>query len=177
MSQCAFSFQGRSLYLPLYLFACVGIALAIYYLPDYTFLEELTAKYSAGLSGLFGVHVHRQHVQGSVVLNGFRIVKDCTGVQVLAFLAGLLLPARNVPAVKKALMLSTASSGLLVTNAFRIAVQIVTYHLGILQWMIAHDVFGWIASVMVMFTLVVTYARLVPEFEEFLLVAVAWMLG
>ena len=173
MSRHASSSPDKSFYLPLYLFACAGIALAIYYLPDYTFLEELTARYSAGLSGLFGVQLRYWHDQGSVVLNGFRIVKDCTGVQVLAFLGGLLLPAGHVPVVKKVLVLSTASSGLLVVNALRIAVQIVTYHLGIFHWTVAHDVFGWIASVAVMFTLVVAYAKLVPEFEEFLLDAVA----
>ncbi|MFH0848181.1 MAG: exosortase/archaeosortase family protein [archaeon] len=156
-------------YLLVYLLASVGISSAIYYFPDYTLLELLTARHSAGLLRLLGLQVQNYAVSGASFLDGFEIVRDCTGVQVLAFFAGLVLPAKGISTLKKALMVFTASTGLYVVNVARIAVQILMYHSGLLEWTEIHDLFGRLLSGMAVFAMVMIYAAIVPEFKEFLL--------
>ena len=154
--------------LVIYLLAFAGISISIYYLPDYRPLEELTARYSAGILQWLGFPA--TILKGSTnFLDNFEIAKDCTGIQALAALAGLVLPARRIHSLKKILMLSTAATGLLVINSLRIALQVVTYRLGILEWAAAHDLLGRILSGSAIFLTIMIYASLVPEFREFLL--------
>ncbi len=155
--------------LTMYLLAFAGISISIYYLPDYRPLEEVTARYSAGILEWLGYSTTSFNKGNTIFLDNFEIAKDCTGIQALAFLAGLVLPARGIHTLKKTLMLSTAATGLLVINSLRIALQVIAYRSGILEWAAAHDLLGRILSGFAIFLTIMIYTSLVPEFREFLL--------
>jgi len=68
------------------------IAAGLYYLPNYNFLERWTAYHSALLLRLMGMEGTYGVVNGLPYVNEFQIVTECTGIQVVAIFAGILLP-------------------------------------------------------------------------------------
>jgi exosortase/archaeosortase len=73
----------------------------MYYVPNYFFLEKATADHTAFLLNSLGMGVKTKVVSESVFLANIKIVKDCTGVQVVAVFFGILLPLPNAPWKKK----------------------------------------------------------------------------
>lgn len=67
-----------------YVAAVAIIILAIYYLPNYFFLERATADHTAFLLNFFGMKIQTKIIGENVYLANIKIVKDCTGVQVIA---------------------------------------------------------------------------------------------
>jgi exosortase/archaeosortase family protein len=150
----------------LYIAAATIIILVVYYLPNYFFLERATADHSAFLLNSLGIHVETKIVGEDVFLAEVKIVKDCTGVQVIAVFLGLLLPLPNAHWKKKLLALSIVSIVLYVANVLRIALEFSLVHLKVLPWFLAHYPLSLLLGIIGVFILVIVTDRLMPEFKD-----------
>jgi len=151
-----------------YVAVAVIIILMIYYLPNYFFLEKATAYHTAFLLNFLGMRVQTRVIGESVFLADIRIVKDCTGVQVIAVFFGMLIPIPNAPLKKKVLTLVIVSTLLYVANVLRIALEFSLVYLNILPWFLAHYPLSLLLGIIGVFILVFVTYRLLPEFGDFL---------
>ena len=152
-----------------YMFAVAIIILMIYYLPNYFFLEKATADHTAFLLNSLGMGVKTNVVSESVFLANIKIVKDCTGVQVIAVFFGILIPIPNAPLKKKLLTLVAVSTFLYVSNVLRIALEFSLVYFNILPWSLAHYPLSLLLGIIGVLVLVLVADRLLPEFASFLL--------
>jgi exosortase/archaeosortase family protein len=153
----------------LYIAAAAVIVLAVYYLPNYLFLERVTADSTALLLNSLGLGVRTNVVGGHVFLAEIQVVKDCTGVQVIAVFLGLLIPLPGAPWKKKLLALAVVSASLYVANILRIALEFSLVYLNLLPWSLAHYPLSLLLGVVGVFVLVLVTDRLLPEFGDFIL--------
>jgi exosortase/archaeosortase family protein len=151
-----------------YLAVVILIILTIYYLPNYFFLEKATADHTALLLNSLGMSVQTIVLHENVYLADIKIVKDCTGVQVIAVFFGLLLPLPHAPWNKKLLTLITVSTLLYVTNVLRIALEFSLVYLKILPWSLAHYPLSLLLGIIGVLILIVVTDHLLPEFGDFL---------
>jgi exosortase/archaeosortase family protein len=152
-----------------YVAAVAIVILTIYYLPNYFFLEKATADHTAFLLNSLGMRVQTKVISENVFLADIKVVKDCTGVQVIAVFFGLLLPIPNAPLKKKLLTLVIVSAFLYVANVLRIALELCLVYLNILPWFLAHYPLSLLLGIIGVFILVFVTDRLLPEFGDFLL--------
>jgi len=152
-----------------YLAAAAIIILAIYYLPNYSFLEKATADSTSLVLGSLGIRLQTTVVGGSVFLGDVEIVKDCTGVQVVAVFFGLLIPIPDASLKRKALTLAVVSGSLYTANVLRVTLELLLVRFGVLPWSLAHYPLSLLLGVLGVFVLVLVTDRLMPEFSEFLL--------
>jgi exosortase/archaeosortase family protein len=152
-----------------YMFGVAIIILMIYYLPNYLFLEKATADHTAFLLNSLGMGVETKVVSESVFLANIKIVKDCTGVQVIAVFFGMLIPIPNAPLKKKLLTLVIVSTFLYISNVLRIALEFSLVYLNILPWSLAHYPLSLLLGSIGVFMLVFVSYHLLPEFGDFLL--------
>ncbi|MFH0748701.1 MAG: hypothetical protein V1915_02115, partial [Candidatus Bathyarchaeota archaeon] len=103
-----------------------------------------------------------------VYLADIKVVKDCTGVQVIAVFFGMLLPTPNAPMKKKLLTLMIVSICLYVANVLRIALEFSLVYLNILPWFLAHYPLSLLLGITGVVILVFVTDRLLPEFGNFL---------
>lgn len=151
------------------------IILIIYYLPNYFFLEKAIADHSAFLLNSAGVQVQTKVVGESVFLENIKIVKDCTGVQVLAVFFGMLLPLPNAAWRKKLLALAVICLILYAANVLRIVLEFSLVYFNILPWSLAHYPLSLLLGVIGVLVLVFVTDRLLPEFAQFFLsIARGW---
>jgi exosortase/archaeosortase family protein len=151
-----------------YVAAVAIIILAMYYLPSYFFLEKATADHTALLLNALGMSVQTKVISENVYLADIKIVKDCTGVQVIAVFVGMLLPLPNAPLKKKLLTLVVVFTGLHVANVLRIALEFSLVSLKILPWFLAHYPLSLLLGIIGVLILVFVANRLLPEFGDFL---------
>jgi exosortase/archaeosortase family protein len=152
-----------------YLAAFAVIASSIYYIPNYVWLEYMTASNSGAVLRSFGVPAIIMVTQNGVLLNEFLIDKPCTGVQVVATFAGILIPMPKLLWVKKALGVVLVTIGVYVANIFRIVVQIWVYYSGLFNWTAIHGPGGVALGIVAVTLLVIMLDRFVPEFGDFVL--------
>ncbi len=141
----------------------------MYYLPNYFFLERATAEHAAYLLNILGAHVQTYIVGQNAFLENIRVVKDCTGVQVVAVFLGLLLPVPSAPWRMKAITLATAAASVYVAKVLRIALEFWLVYNGILPWSLAHYPMSLLLGIVGVAVLVLATDRLLPEFGDFLL--------
>jgi len=151
-----------------YLIAAAIIVISVYYLPNYFFLEKATADHAASLLNSLGMQVQERIIGGSVFLADIRIVKECTGVQVIAVFLGLLIPLPNTPLKKKLLTLAVVSAILYAANVLRIALEFSLVYLSVLPWQLAHYPLSLLLGIVGVLVLVLVTDRLLPEFGNFL---------
>lgn len=151
-----------------YAAAAAVIILALYYLPNYFFLEKATADHAALLLNSIGIRVETRIINENVYLSQIEIVKDCTGVQVIAVFFGLIVPIPSAPLWKKLLALVIVSTLLYVANVLRIALEFSLLYLNILPWSIAHYPLSLLLGIIGVLALVFVSDRLLPEFGDFL---------
>ncbi|MEM2364746.1 MAG: exosortase/archaeosortase family protein [Candidatus Bathyarchaeia archaeon] len=154
--------------LALYGVSALAIAIFLYYIPDYYFLEELTAKASAWAMGLIGMPSEFKVVGRGAFVNEVQIVRDCTGVQVIATFSGILIPIPKVAWWKKAVSIASVSLAVFVANVFRVVLELWLLYNGILPWELAHGPLGLLLGIVSVAFLVLLAHRLMPEFGEFL---------
>lgn len=154
-----------------YITAAILIILTAYYLPNYLFLEKATADNASSLLNLFGMPVSAAIIGDGAYLEDIRIVKDCTGVQVIAVFLGLLLPLPNAGWKKKLLTLGIISTILYAANVLRITLEFSLVYLGVLPWSLAHYPMSLLLGVVGVFVLVLVTDKSLPEFGAFLLSA------
>ena len=153
----------------LYIVAAAVIILVIYYLPNYLFLEKAMANHTAFLLNSLGMSVQTRVVSENVFLNDIKIVKDCTGVQVIAVFFGLLIPIPKAPLKKKFLTLVIVATFLYVANVLRIALEFCLVYLNVLPWVLAHYPLSLLLGIIGVFILVFVTDKLLPEFGDFIL--------
>ena len=153
-----------------YLVAAAIIVLIIYYVPNYFFLEKATADHTASLLNLFGMRVQTRAVGDSVFLADIQIVKDCTGVQVIAVFFGLIIPIPNAPLKKKLATLVIVSTFLYAANVLRIALEFSLVYLNVLPWLLAHYPLSLLLGIVGVFILVFVTDHVLPEFGDFLFI-------
>jgi len=151
-----------------YLVAAAIIVMTVYYLPNYFFLEKATADHAASLLNSLGMQVQERIIGGSVFLADIRIVKECTGVQVIAVFLGMLIPLPNAPLKKKLFTLVVVSAILYAANVLRIALEFWLVYLSVLPWYLAHYPLSLLLGIIGVFVLVLVADRLLPEFGNFL---------
>lgn len=154
--------------LALYAVSALGIAIFLYYIPDYYFLEELTARASAWTMNLIGMPSEFKVVGRGAFVNEVQIVRDCTGAQVIAAFSGILIPLPRVAWWKKALSIASVSVAVFAANVFRIILELWLLYNGVLPWDLAHGPLGLLLGIVSVAFLVLLAHRLMPEFGEFL---------
>jgi exosortase/archaeosortase family protein len=152
----------------LFVIPATVIILTIYYLPNYFFLEKATADHTAFFLNSLGIRVQTNVVNESVFLANIKIVKECTGVQVIAIFVGILLPLPNAPWKKKLLTLVIVSTILYAANLLRIALEFSLVYFDILPWSLAHYPLSLLLGIIGVIMLVFVADRLLPEFADFL---------
>jgi len=158
----------------LYILAALVIILMVYYIPDYFFLERTTADHTAFLLNTLGVNVQSKIVGNNAFINEIQIVKDCTGIQVLAVFLGLLIPLPNASFKKKLLTLIVLSALLYVANVLRIALEFWLIYFDILPWTLAHYPLSLLLGILGVLILVFVTDRLLPEFGNFIFHVIQW---
>ena len=153
----------------IYVIAAAVIILAIYYLPNYFFLEKATADHTAFLLNSLGMRVQTNVTNENAFLANIKIVKDCTGVQVIAVFFGILLPLPNAPWKRKLLTLVVVSTILYTANLLRIALEFSLVYFDILPWSLAHYPLSLLLGIIGVLVLVFVADRLLPEFSDFFL--------
>jgi exosortase/archaeosortase family protein len=151
-----------------YAAAAAVIVLAVYYLPNYFFVEKATADHAVLLLNSIGMRVETRVISENVYLAQVKIVKDCTGVQVIAVFFGLIIPIPGARLGKKLLALLVVSALLYVANVLRIALEFSLLYLGILPWSLAHYPLSFLLGIIGVLALVFVCERLLPEFGDFL---------
>lgn len=154
--------------LALYAVSALAIAIFLYYIPDYYFLEELTARASAWAMGLIGMPSEFKVVGRGAFVNEVQIVRDCTGAQVIAAFSGILIPLPRVAWWKKALSVTLVSLAVFAANVFRIILELWLLYNGILPWELAHGPLGLLLGIVSVAFLVLLADRLMPEVGDFL---------
>jgi exosortase/archaeosortase family protein len=108
--------------------------------------------------------------QGAVFVRGlsfgYQIVRDCTGIQVIAVFAGLILPLPRGTWSRKALSLLVVSVLLFVANVLRVVYEIWLVYWGILPWELAHYPMSFVLGVVGVFVLCLVAIWLLPGFIE-----------
>ena len=155
-----------------YVAAAAIIILIIYYLPNYLFLEKATADHTAFLLNSLGMSVHTKVISENVFLADIKIVKDCTGVQVIAVFFGLIIPIPNAPLKKKLATLVIVSTFLYAANVLRIALEFSLVYLNVLPWLLAHYPLSLLLGIVGVFILVFVTDHVLPEFGDFLFTVV-----
>jgi exosortase/archaeosortase family protein len=140
-----------------------AIAISLYYLPDYFFLEKITAEHSAILMGLMGIQATVWTDGSRVFLNQFEIERMCTGVQVITVFLGILVALPKAPIRRRILALGTVAVSVYFANIARIALEIWLLYSGILPWSLAHYPTGLILGVFSVAFLVIVADRFIPE--------------
>jgi len=154
-----------------YIAAAALIILGVYFLPNYLFLEVWTANHAAYLLSLIGIDAQVIITGGAAFLDGIHIVRECTGIQVIAVFMGLLIPLPNAGWKRKLLALSVVSAILYAANAVRIALEFSLVYSGMLPWSLAHYPMSLLLGILGMGVLVVITDKVLPEFGDFLLSA------
>ncbi|MDQ1281449.1 MAG: Exosortase/archaeosortase family protein, partial [Thermoproteota archaeon] len=150
-----------------YIVAVTSIILVIYYIPNYLFLEKATADYTALVLNSIGIRVETHVVGENVFLADIKVVKDCTGVQVIAVFFGLIIPIPNAPMKKKLLSLVIISTLLYISNVLRIALEFSLVYFKMLPWSLAHYPLSLLLGVLGVLSLILITERLLPEFGDF----------
>jgi exosortase/archaeosortase family protein len=152
----------------LYFLVVAVIISVLYYLPNYFFLEKATAEHTAFLLNYFGIQVEAKVIDESVFLENIKVVKDCTGIQVIAVFFGLIIPLPKAQIKKKVLAVAAVSIILYAANLLRISLEFVLVYLRILPWSLAHYPLSLLLGIVGVSLLFFVSDRLLPEFGEFL---------
>ena len=159
--------------LVLYLIIAITITLLVYFLPQPFFLAIPTAVVSASMLALMGIpsvaFVDWIHQAVYVVVIGFQqyqIVRECTGIQVIAVFMGLILPLPRGTWKRKIIAVLVVTVILFIANVLRVVFEIWLVFMGILPWELAHYPMSFVLGVVGVFVLCIVAIVLVPGFIE-----------
>ena len=150
----------------IYVSFALGITLFLYYVPDYFFLEQLTAISSAKILNMVGVSLSYSSISHEAFVGSIQVIRECTGIQVIAVMSGLILPIRCTSWVRKVRVLLITSTILLVMNFLRIALEIWLVYYHILPWSLAHYPLSLVLGVVGVYMLVLISDQVFPEFGD-----------
>jgi exosortase/archaeosortase family protein len=151
--------------------AFIAIALAIYYVPDYFYLKWITAINSALILKAFGFKAVAWTTGSHAFINEVEIVKECTGIQVVAVFTGLLIPLPGVGFKRKLQAIALIFVSVYIANIFRIVLELWLLYAGILPWSLAHEPLGTILGIISVAIFLVAVDHYIPQVGDYLVIA------
>jgi len=148
-----------------------AIALAMYYIPNYWFLENWTAQHSALVMSMIGMKATVWYQGTNVFVNQFEVERMCTGVQVIAVFLGMIVALPRTALRKKVLALGIIAVSVYLANIGRIVLEIWFLYSGLLPWSLAHYPTGLIIGVFAVAFLVVVADHFMPAIGDMALSA------
>ena len=143
-----------------------AIALALYYIPNYWFLENLTAQHSAMVMNMIGMKATVWYQGNDVYVNQFDVQRMCTGVQVVTVFLGIIVALPRTALKKKALAFGIIAISVYLANIGRIILEIWLLYSGTLPWSLAHYPTGLILGVFAVAFLVVVADHFMPAIGD-----------
>jgi exosortase/archaeosortase family protein len=159
-----------------YVTAMVILSVCFYYLPNYFFLEKVTADHSAVLLNWMGIPAVSHAMDGQAFVNEFEIERMCTGVQVTAIFAGILIPFPKITWRRKATAIASVAVIIYFANIGRIALEVWLLYAGILPWYLAHYPTGLILGIFSVALLVIVLDHFIPEIGDYSIKALDMLL-
>jgi exosortase/archaeosortase family protein len=150
-----------------YVFIMTILSAGLYYLPNYFILEKITADHSAVLLNWIGIPAISFVKDGRAFVNEFEIERMCTGVQVTAIFAGLLIPFPKVAWRRKAAAIASVAIFIYFANIGRIVLEVWLLYNGILPWYLAHYPTGLILGIFSVAFLVIVLDHFIPEIGDY----------
>jgi exosortase/archaeosortase family protein len=148
-----------------------AIALAMYYIPNYWFLENWTAQHSALVMNMIGMKATVWYQGANVFVNQFEVERMCTGVQVIAVFLGMTIALPRTALKKKILAFVIIAVSVYLANIGRIVLEIWFLYSGLLPWSLAHYPTGLILGVFAVAFLVVMADHFMPAIGDMALSA------
>jgi exosortase/archaeosortase family protein len=139
-----------------------AIALALYYIPNYWFLENLTAQHSAMVMNMIGMKATVWYQGNEVYVNQFDVQRMCTGVQVMTVFLGIIVALPRTAFKKKVLAFGIIAVSVYFANIGRIVLEIWLLYSGTLPWSLAHYPTGLILGIFAVAFLVVVADHFMP---------------
>ena len=155
-----------------YIFAVVALSASFYYLPNYFILEKITANHSSALLNWLGIPAASRVIEGRAFVNEFEIERMCTGIQVTAIFAGILLPFPKIAWRRKVIAIASVAVLIYFANIGRIALEVWLLYAGILPWYLAHYPTGLILGIFSVAFLVIMLDHFIPEIGDYAFKAV-----
>ncbi|WP_455367566.1 hypothetical protein [[Eubacterium] cellulosolvens] len=150
----------------IYIASFAIIAYFIYYIPNYFFLEWFTAQHSASILTALGLPSLAKAYEGMAFVNEVQIVKQCTGIQVVAVFAGLLIPLPQVGWKVKLQSLALIFFAVYLANVLRIVIELTLLYRGILPWSLAHEPLGTVLGIVSVAIFLITVDRFIPQIGD-----------
>jgi exosortase/archaeosortase family protein len=147
------------------------IALALYYIPNYWFLENLTAQHSAMVMNMIGMKATVSYQGNEVYVNQFDVQRMCTGVQVITVFLGIIVALPRTALKKKVLAFGIIAISVYLANIGRIVLEIWLLYSGTLPWSLAHYPTGLILGVFAVAFLIVVADHFMPVIGDMALSA------
>ena len=163
-------------YVLIYAATFLLLALFVYYVPDYSTLEAMTAEHSAGILNAIGIPAESTITGNAAYVNNVRIVRECTGIQVVAVFAGLLFPLPRIGWHVKLKAIAVLGFAVYVANVVRVAFELWLLYAGILPWSMAHGPVGAVLGVITVFIFFLVSDRFIPQIGNFLGTAADWII-
>jgi exosortase/archaeosortase family protein len=151
----------------LYLSVMIILSASFYYLPNYFILEKITADHSAALLNWIGIPAVSHVMDGRAFVNEFEIERMCTGIQVTAIFAGILIPFPKIAWRRKAAAIASVAVLIYFANIGRIALEVWLLYAGILPWYLAHYPTGLILGIFSVAFLVIVLDHFIPEIGDY----------
>ena len=142
------------------------IALVVYYIPNYWFLENLTAQHSALVMNMVGMKASVWYQGNDVFVNQFDVQRMCTGVQVIAVFLGLIVALPRTAVRKKILAFAVIVVSVYLANIGRIVLEIWLLYSGVLPWSLAHYPTGLVLGAFAVAFLVVVADHFMPAIGD-----------
>ena len=155
-------------YVFLYVTTFSILAFTIYLLPDYSILEAMIAEHSAGILNAMGISAESLVVGNAAYVNNVQIVRECTGIQVVAVFAGLLLPLPGASWQTKVKAIVVLGFAVYIANVVRVAIELWLLYAGLLPWSLAHGSLGTVLGVVTVFIFFLVSDRFIPQIGVFL---------
>ena len=159
-----------------YVFVMAVLSASLYYLPNYFILEKVTADHSAILLNWIGIPAASRAVGSRAYVNEFEIERMCTGIQVTAIFAGILIPFPKIGWRRKATAIASVAVLIYFANIGRIALEVWLLYNGILPWYLAHYPTGLILGIFSVAFLVIVLDHFIPEIGDYAIKATEMLL-
>jgi exosortase/archaeosortase family protein len=164
-------------YVFLYTIEFLILSTFMYYYPEYSILESMTAEHAAGVLNAMGILANSIIVKNGAYVNNVQIVRECTGIQVIAVFVGLLLPLPKISWSVKLKAITVLGFAVYIANVIRVAFELWLLYAGILPWSISHGPVGTILGVITVFIFFLVVDRFIPQIGVFLAHLADWMIS
>jgi exosortase/archaeosortase family protein len=148
-----------------------AIALAMYYIPNYWFLENWTAQHSAVVMNMVGIRATVWYQGTNVFVNQFEVERMCTGVQVIGVFLGIIVALPRTAVKKKIIAFAIIAVSVYLANIGRIVLEIWLLYSGLLPWSLAHYPTGLILGIFSVAFLMVVADHFMPAIGDMALSA------